>query len=358
MTASYRGVQWNAHKKAYDLLVALGAALYLLAFMVVGTLVHTDGRTLDPMVLAIRAFGTLSIVLLHVILCIGPLARFTTLVAPLLYNRRHLGVVTFFAALAHAGLATLYYGSFGVRVPIAAMVDGYSSFGSISGFPFEVLGLIALLVLFVMAATSHDFWLSFLGNRTWKTLHMLVYPAYAMVLLHVAMGILQAEPSTLYTMLVVAGAVIVSSLHIAAGLKARRDDTRGLIALDGWVDIGSPTAFAMNKGRVIALEDGEQVAVFRHANGLSAMSNACAHQGGPLGEGEVVGGCVTCPWHGYQYLPENGQSPPPYTEKIATYELRVDGDRVLLRVSPNEPGTHVEPVACLNRAMKEAGHDA
>ncbi len=357
MTVSYRWVQWNTHKKVYDLILALGAMLYVLVFMAVGMLVHQDGNQIDPMILAIRAFGTLAIVLLHIILCIGPLARLTKLAAPLLYNRRHLGVATFLAALTHAWLATLYYGAFGVRFPVAAIVDGYHSFGSVSGFPFELLGLVALLVLFVMAATSHDFWLSFLGHRAWKSLHMLIYPAYALVLLHVAFGILQAEPSVRYTALVLAGALGVGLLHIIVGLREWRTDANGMALAAGWSDIGEMESFVLNKGQVVVLADGERVAVFRHKLGLSAMSNVCAHQGGPLGEGEVIDGCVTCPWHGYQYLPENGQSPPPYTERVPTYELRLEGARVLLRATPNEPGTHVEPVACVNRTIKEASRD-
>jgi nitrite reductase/ring-hydroxylating ferredoxin subunit len=52
---------------------------------------------------------------------------------------------------------------------------------------------------------------------------------------------------------------------------------------------------------------------------------------------------VTCPWHGYQYQPETGASPPPFTEKVPTFRVRLDGDRVLVDPRPNPPGTRVEP---------------
>ena len=42
-----------------------------------------------------------------------------------------------------------------------------------------------------MAATSHDFWLLMLTPRSWKALHMAVYVAYALVVMHVALGYLQ-----------------------------------------------------------------------------------------------------------------------------------------------------------------------
>jgi sulfoxide reductase heme-binding subunit YedZ len=50
-----------------------------------------------------------------------------------------------------------------------------------------------------MAATSHDFWLANLSAPVWKTLHMLVYLAYALLVLHVTFGALQSEVSPVLT---------------------------------------------------------------------------------------------------------------------------------------------------------------
>jgi nitrite reductase/ring-hydroxylating ferredoxin subunit len=58
-----------------------------------------------------------------------------------------------------------------------------------------------------------------------------------------------------------------------------------------------------------------------------------------LGEGKIVDGCITCPWHGYQYLPGNGQSPPPFKEKVSTYDLRINGSEVWLNPKPFPEGT-------------------
>lgn len=343
MTASYRWVQWNPHKKMYDLLMIALSTAFIVVFIVSSSLLYSGQESISGMILAIRAFGVLSIVLLHVILCIGPLSRLSTLFSPILYNRRHLGVMMFFAALIHAGLVLLFYGAFGVRSPISGIFDGYDSYTSISGFPFEIMGLLALLVLFAMASTSHDFWLAFLSHRVWKSLHMFVYVAYGFVLLHVVFGALQSEPNISLAILLVVGAVLISTLHLVTGFREYDKDQSGAKASTHWVDIGAVDEFPMNKGRVICLKNSNRVAVFRHENGISAMSNVCAHQGGPLGEGQIVNGCVTCPWHGYQYHAENGQSPPPYTEKVPTYELRVQGERVLLSVEAKEPGTPVAP---------------
>ena len=76
---------------------------------------------------------------------------------------------------------------------------------------------------------------------------------------------------------------------------------------------------------------------------LSAVSNVCAHQNGPLGEGAVLDGCITCPWHGFQYRLEDGCAPPPYNEKLPTYRLKVENGQVFVHPLPNPPGTHVPP---------------
>ena len=352
MTNSYTWVQWNPHKKKYDIFLAACCLLYIGAFAGISSLAYQGEHALSIMVVLIRAFSTLALVLLHIILCIGPMSRFTTLVAPLLYNRRHLGVTMFLAAFVHSLLVLIYYGGFGLRSPLPAVVDGYASYSTISGFPFEILGLGALLILFAMASTSHDFWLAFLSARTWKTLHMMVYLAYGLIVLHVFFGILQSEQHPLYSQLMILGVGFVTTLHLVAGLYERKCDAQGLAVGTDWVDIGEVDDFQQGCGKVICLRDQERVAVFRHGDGLSALSNVCAHQGGPLGEGQIVDGCVTCPWHGYQYLPGNGQSPPPFHEKVPTYELRVDGQRVMLNRLPNEPGSAVEPAAIPTKIEK------
>jgi nitrite reductase/ring-hydroxylating ferredoxin subunit len=97
-----------------------------------------------------------------------------------------------------------------------------------------------------------------------------------------------------------------------------------------------------NRARIVCVS-GERVAIFRYDGKISAVSNVCQHQNGPLGEGKIVFGCITCPWHGYQYLPETGASPPPFVEKVPTFNVRVQNGRVLVHPKPNPAGTKAEP---------------
>lgn len=345
MTNRYRWVQWNAHKRTYDAVLALMCGGYLAVFVLVSMITHQPPNDLSFPIILIRAFGTLSIVLLHVILLIGPLSRFTTRVAPLLYNRRHLGVTFFLTAFLHGALSVLFYGGFGVRDPLSAVLAGYDSYASISGFPFEVLGFVAFLVFFVLAATSHDFWLANLSPRVWKSVHMLVYPAYALVVLHVALGPLQSEPAPVYAVLLVVGAVVVTAAHLAAGVKEVRRDGGGMKSAEEWLPVPDPESIEDGSARVVVCPGGERLAVFRVGDGYTAVSSVCAHQGGPLGEGRVIDGCITCPWHGYQFDPRTGASPPPYSETVPTYEVRAEGRRLFVRASPNPPGVPSVPAS-------------
>jgi nitrite reductase/ring-hydroxylating ferredoxin subunit/DMSO/TMAO reductase YedYZ heme-binding membrane subunit len=339
VSLQYAPVKWNRNKRLYDLTILAGVGLYLAAFVGVGKLVHPG---VSDEVLLLRAFGTCAFVMLHVVLCIGPLARLDRRFLPLLYNRRHLGVATFLVGLAHVGLAVGYYHGFGRLSPLVSLLTSNTNYGSLTAFPFEVLGLAALAILFLMAATSHDFWQKNLGPSVWKGLHMAVYPAYALVVLHVALGALQSEGSALYPMLLGAGVTIVIGLHLVTGLRERRRDARGLAA-KSWVDVGTVDEIPDKRAKTVCLAGRERVAVFRYDGRVAAVTNVCAHQRGPLGEGKVVDGCITCPWHGWDYQPEDGRAPPPFTEKIATYQVRVEGRRILLNPDPLPPGTPTEP---------------
>ncbi len=340
MSARYRAVSWTRHKVVYDLVLAAACILFVGVFSLVSMVLNPPPNDISPPILIMRALGTLAIVLLHVTLAIGPIARLFPRTSFMLANRRHLGVTVFLVAGLHAFVVFGFYGGFGVENPVLAVLirpDG--------GVGFEFFGFLALLILLVMAATSHDFWLAFLGHGFWKAMHMAVYGAYALVVAHVVFGVLHSEKSMLYPSMLLAGALVVGVLHISAGLREWRfDATSDEATEDGWLDIGDPMSIPDKRARVVCIGGGQRVAVFRNDNELTALSNVCAHQGGPLGEGEIIDGCATCPWHGYQYDTSSGQSPPPYTEKIPTYELRIRGGRVEVDPTPKPAGTPMPPI--------------
>jgi sulfoxide reductase heme-binding subunit YedZ len=341
MGVEYVAVQWNLQKRIYDTVLVGALALYLALFCVL-TSVFFPYVTEEIMLM--RAFGSAAFILLHVILCIGPLCRLNPRFLPLLYNRRHAGVTMFLLALVHAVLVVTTYYAGGNLNPILAIFVSTPLRGGLAGVPFEAFGFIALLILFLMAATSHDFWLANLTAPVWKSLHMLVYAAYALLILHVTFGVLQSETSPVYAILAGCGLAVVLGLHVTAAIREmprdREPDKRG--DHDGFVDVCAVSEIPENRARVVCL-GGERVAVFKYEGKVSAVSNVCQHQNGPLGEGKIVYGCITCPWHGYQYQPDTGASPPPFVEKVPTFNVRVAGGRVLVYPKPNPAGTRVEP---------------
>ncbi|MEL7538265.1 MAG: Rieske 2Fe-2S domain-containing protein [Pseudomonadota bacterium] len=348
MSHGYVAVQWNKRKVWYDVLLWLGIVAYLVTYIVISGATNTGADALSDEIILLRALASCAFVLLTLILCIGPLARLNTRFLPLLYNRRHMGVSMFIVALVHAVISIFWYHGFGVVAPPESILAWPDAINSVADIPFQPIGSIALLLLFLLAATSHDYWNTNLGAPLWKALHMLVYVAYAAVIAHVALGAMQ-ESNTGFSLYMVAGSVaLVGVLHLAATFGGVSAD-RKVTAAD-WVNVGSWRDIPNDAGITVDIGSDERVAVFRYdENKVAAVSNVCRHQNGPLGEGRVIDGCITCPWHGFQYRPEDGRSPPPFTDIISTYEVRIDGDSVLVNPQPLPPGT-ARPIATIEEA--------
>jgi nitrite reductase/ring-hydroxylating ferredoxin subunit/DMSO/TMAO reductase YedYZ heme-binding membrane subunit len=340
MSHTYTSIGWNRQKRLYDLVMVAGVVTYLALFVGLGAVVHPNA-TIET--LLIRGFGTLALLMLHVVLIIGPLCRLSPRFLPLLYNRRHLGVTMFLVALLHGAFSIFQFHALGELNPLVSVFVSNTRYASLSNFPFQPLGLFALIILFLMAATSHDFWLANLTAPVWKRLHMLVYIAYALIVAHVLLGVLQAETNPLLAALLGLGMALVLGLHLVAAFRERRLDAEVKPkAEDDYVDVCGVDEIPEKRACVATLA-GERVAVFRYDGKVSAISNVCQHQNGPLGEGRIIDGCVTCPWHGYQYLPESGASPPPFAEKVPTFNVRVVNGRVMVDPRPNKPGQYTEP---------------
>jgi sulfoxide reductase heme-binding subunit YedZ len=227
MSTTYRAIHWNPQKYRYDAAILFLLMLAVSSFASISMSLY-PGMTIETLMLRGSAF--LSLFVMQLILCIGPLARLNPRFLPLLYNRRHLGVFMFFLALIHAGIATIQHHALGDLFPLVSLFSSYAQEFSralahptnLANVPFEPFGAAAMVILYLMAATSHDFWLRLLGSTVWKSLHMLVYFAYAAILLHVALGFLQAEFHVAYPVFVLSGAALVFGLHLAAFLRGRR----------------------------------------------------------------------------------------------------------------------------------------
>src|SRR4029078_613386 len=78
--------------------------------------------------------------------------------------------------------------------------------------------------------------------------------------------------------------------------------------------------------------DGEHICVVNVEGKYYAIGSICTHEGGPLADGTLEGYEVECPWHGSKFDVRPGVvTNTPDTEPEATYEVKVDGDNILIR---------------------------
>jgi len=87
-------------------------------------------------------------------------------------------------------------------------------------------------------------------------------------------------------------------------------------------------------GRVVVVEVGdEDVALCNVGGHIYAVADVCTHDGGPLGEGYLFGEEIECPRHGARFDVRDGSvTSLPAVVPIPTYDVRVDGDDVLVDV--------------------------
>jgi len=166
MSAGFRAVQWNRAKLVYDGILLASVTLYISAYLTVVYWLDPPKDQPAAIDLRIRAFGTCAFFMLTTILSIGPLARLDRRFLPLLYNRRHFGVLAFFIVLLHASFMVEWYAVQDALPSLYDELTKVSDYGKFIGFPFQALGLVALLILFLMAGPATTIGLSFSHRRS------------------------------------------------------------------------------------------------------------------------------------------------------------------------------------------------
>ena len=102
MSVRYAPVGWNRNKIIYDVVLLAAVVAYILLYIKIAPSFQDVTKPTTGVILRAQAFGTCAFLMLTFILCIGPLARLDTRFLPLLYNRRHFGVITCAVAFTHA----------------------------------------------------------------------------------------------------------------------------------------------------------------------------------------------------------------------------------------------------------------
>ena len=96
------------------------------------------------------------------------------------------------------------------------------------------------------------------------------------------------------------------------------------VATTDEVEAGTIHCVDVNEKTVILIErDGE----------YAALDNRCTHQGGSLCDGDLSEDTITCPLHGAEFDLDTGDpAAPPATEAVDTYDLRIEDDRIEVKV--------------------------
>lgn len=75
------------------------------------------------------------------------------------------------------------------------------------------------------------------------------------------------------------------------------------------------------------------VVLVRYGREVYGIEDLCTHDGGTLGDGQLEGYCLVCPRHGAKFDVRNGHAMcMPATENTPSHDVRIDGDRVLIRL--------------------------
>jgi 3-phenylpropionate/trans-cinnamate dioxygenase ferredoxin component len=96
--------------------------------------------------------------------------------------------------------------------------------------------------------------------------------------------------------------------------------------------VGSVGDLAAGEGRVVEAA-GRTLALFNVDGTYYAIDNACSHRGGPLGEGDLDGRVVSCPWHAWRWDVCTGANVNNPAVKVACFPVSVEEGAIFVEVS-------------------------
>ncbi len=96
--------------------------------------------------------------------------------------------------------------------------------------------------------------------------------------------------------------------------------------------VGRISDFIPGQGRMVSV-DGRHVALFRLGDEFFALDNMCLHRGGPLCEGHIESGVVTCPWHFWSYEIRTGTMVQDPRVGVSRHEVRIEGEVISVRLT-------------------------
>ncbi|MEM9733830.1 MAG: nitrite reductase small subunit NirD [Pseudomonadota bacterium] len=100
-----------------------------------------------------------------------------------------------------------------------------------------------------------------------------------------------------------------------------------------WVAIGQLNDIPRLGSRRVIIGD-LKLAIFRTSDdNIFALEDRCPHKNGPLSQGIIHDGCVTCPLHNWVIALDTGQAQGADEGQVQTFPMRVDGETLMLDVA-------------------------
>jgi len=98
-----------------------------------------------------------------------------------------------------------------------------------------------------------------------------------------------------------------------------------------WIDVGPISAIPPRGARALKVAGGEEIAIFRTGDdSLYALLNRCPHKQGPLSQGIVHGGAVTCPLHNWRIDLATGETMGEDKGCVPSIPVKLSGGRILI----------------------------
>ena len=97
------------------------------------------------------------------------------------------------------------------------------------------------------------------------------------------------------------------------------------------ISVGRADEIPVGEGRVVDA-GGKTLALFNVDGTYHAIDNTCSHRGGPLGEGDLDGAVVACPWHGWRWDVTTGANANNPAVKVACFPVTVEGGEIFVEL--------------------------
>jgi len=132
---------------------------------------------------------------------------------------------------------------------------------------------------------------------------------------------------------------------------------------EDWQEVG--TVAELSRRELVQVRaKGTAIALSYRDGRFSAISGACNHVGGPLGEGRLEGDYVVCPWHYWKFHHVTGEGEPGFEEdRVPSHDVKVEDERVFVNLvprtlrhkSPHDPHPLERPVKREEGPVRVAG---